>query len=431
MALFDLFSLPTWRDYLRPASFRGVPFHVRDHRFTGGRAVGVHVFPLREEIATEDLGVTPKKYEVTAYVIGDDYMVARNALVDACINQPGAGLLVHPFLNQVLVRCENCSFTESLAEGGVAAFTLGFIEAGGQKAFLPEQDTQAASIAALRQVLQLARAAFGLAMGIRNWSAFIRSAFKSAVSSLASDLAGGLLGLPGLDPVGIAESIAGLGSADVNNPEALSAAVVAPFQAVTDAAAALPLPAASASAAEAGAGSSAVTSRGEESARQGWVGTELLRWAGYAVPPVASAGAASLGTVNSNNAALAALVADAAVASAAQAFLQARFADAGQAEAAFTALSAAMAQRGAAAADRFRDDLWSAWQAAEALVQRDFSQRLRQLPSLGSYALPQPMPSLVLAQRLYQAPARADELVALNAAPHPMFLPAAGKALNA
>jgi hypothetical protein len=53
------------------------------------------------------------------------------------------------------------------------------------------------------------------------------------------------------------------------------------------------------------------------------------------------------------------------------------------------------------------------------------------LAQLIDYARPRPPVALALAYRLYQDATRASELVALNDAPHPLFMPMQGKALAA
>ena len=55
----------------------------------------------------------------------------------------------------------------------------------------------------------------------------------------------------------------------------------------------------------------------------------------------------------------------------------------------------------------------------------------QQLPQLIGYPRARPPAALALAYRLYQDATRASELVALNDAPHLLFMPTNGKALAA
>lgn len=50
-----LFSSSGWRDRLRDASFRGVPFSVDDDDASFGRRVQLHEYPKRDKPYTEDL----------------------------------------------------------------------------------------------------------------------------------------------------------------------------------------------------------------------------------------------------------------------------------------------------------------------------------------------------------------------------------------
>jgi len=60
---------------------------------------------------------------------------------------------------------------------------------------------------------------------------------------------------------------------------------------------------------------------------------------------------------------------------------------------------------------------------------QDLALRAQQLPQLVGYARPSPPAALALAYRLYQDATRAMQLVALNDAPHPLFMPLSGQAL--
>jgi hypothetical protein len=82
--------------------------------------------------------------------------------------------------------------------------------------------------------------------------------------------------------------------------------------------------------------------------------------------------------------------------------------------------------RAEAAADAGLDELYLGWQAIGAMAVQDVTQRAQQLPRLARYSLPGSLPSLALAQLLHHDAGRAEELEALNDAPHPAFMPRAG-----
>ena len=132
-----------WQDRLRQGSFRGARFHVEDHKHASGRRVHLHEYPGKDEPYPEDLGRKAREFEVQCYVIGPDYMAARDALIDAC-EAAGPGTLVHPYFGTRRVQCMDCEETESAQRGGIALFTLKFVEAGANRYPVAEADTAAA-----------------------------------------------------------------------------------------------------------------------------------------------------------------------------------------------------------------------------------------------------------------------------------------------
>ncbi|MFX9939048.1 DNA circularization N-terminal domain-containing protein, partial [Acinetobacter baumannii] len=64
----------TWRDQLRPASFRGVPFHVTQATGTFGRRSVTHEYPFRDLPYVEDLGRRARTLRIEALLLGEDYM---------------------------------------------------------------------------------------------------------------------------------------------------------------------------------------------------------------------------------------------------------------------------------------------------------------------------------------------------------------------
>lgn len=134
----------SWREQLRPASFRGKPFYVASHNAqAGGRRAVLHQYPGRDKPLAEDLGRRAHVFDIEGYVLGADYMTARDALVDAC-NAAGAATLVHPYLGSRQVMCQSCRVRESTAEGGIATFSLRFMEAGENRFPTASADTAAA-----------------------------------------------------------------------------------------------------------------------------------------------------------------------------------------------------------------------------------------------------------------------------------------------
>lgn len=131
----------SWRDELRPASFRGVPFETRGmHELTGGRRRVVHEYPQRDEPSLEDMGRKARSRKITAFVIGPDYMAGRDALITA-LEEEGSGELILPFGGRLKVGIGDFTMRESTEFGGMAEFSIDVTEDSG--ALEPESDVDA------------------------------------------------------------------------------------------------------------------------------------------------------------------------------------------------------------------------------------------------------------------------------------------------
>ncbi len=118
-----------WQDELRPASFRNVPFHTRSADVGGGKRGQLHEYPNRDIPYFEELGLRGEEFSLDAYVIGPEYMRSRDALLSA-LRKRGAGTLVHPYRGTVDVVATAWSIRESTEAGGMAVFSVTFVESG-------------------------------------------------------------------------------------------------------------------------------------------------------------------------------------------------------------------------------------------------------------------------------------------------------------
>lgn len=126
----------SWRDKLKNASFRGVPFKVLETDTGVGRRNIIHQYPERDTPNAEDLGPDVDEYVVVGYIVQNiynnfDYFTERDALI-AALKQKGAGKLVHPFLGEVkdVVVQGKARIRETFSEGGIARFQMTFVQAG-------------------------------------------------------------------------------------------------------------------------------------------------------------------------------------------------------------------------------------------------------------------------------------------------------------
>lgn len=121
-----------FRKYNRSPSFRGVPFHVREDDYAGGRRGETHEYPGGERAMTEDLGRKAYKIQLTAFVNGEDWRKKSDKLLTA-LEKKGPGELVHPNgkTYQVCVQDFNVRESTSLFQ---AEFNIVFVESGEQPA---------------------------------------------------------------------------------------------------------------------------------------------------------------------------------------------------------------------------------------------------------------------------------------------------------
>lgn len=136
--------MASWKEQLRPASFRGVPFFVKDSDFSGGRRIVTHEYPLRDQPYIEDMGLKAREFSIEAYLLGDTYFSARDALISA-LEQGGPGSLVHPYHGSKEAIAGTFRVRESDDEGRVVRISINFAEAN-QQALYPSALRDASSL---------------------------------------------------------------------------------------------------------------------------------------------------------------------------------------------------------------------------------------------------------------------------------------------
>lgn len=127
-----------WRDHINEASFRGVPFGVLSADATYGRQVAIHEYPYRDSVWVEDLGRSARRFTLRGFLVQDslayqagDVFSQRDNLIAAC-ETSGSGLLVHPTLGELTVYVPDggLRIEESVDSERVFVFSLAFVEAG-------------------------------------------------------------------------------------------------------------------------------------------------------------------------------------------------------------------------------------------------------------------------------------------------------------
>jgi prophage DNA circulation protein len=155
----------TWEKGYLQGSFRGVPFFIRRHTYSGGRRNVEHQFPDRDDVVYEDLGRGRRIFNLTAYIIGDNYFEHREALVSA-LELGGEGKLVHPYRGGAIVVADPYELTETTDEGRVARFNLTFKEQAIEKLTKVAPNPQTQAFAAKQSLLDRILAAFAKAYDV-------------------------------------------------------------------------------------------------------------------------------------------------------------------------------------------------------------------------------------------------------------------------
>lgn len=399
----------SWKDDLLAASFRGVPFFFGDLTRSGGRRLAEHEFPLRDDPYIEDLGRKKREHKIAGYVLGDDYVAQRDAL-EAALDEPGAGLLLHPYRGQISVNVRNWSSHEVRDEGGMARFDIDCVENGSQPSPLATSNTADESLSAGADMLGQLQGSF-----LDDWSVD-SGGMLDAASALLDDLADALASLitwPKLDTSAIAALISGLGAV-ASDGVAVATALSDFFDGYATAAVAAQISV-----------DEAYSSRGAEPLLDPSYGlTATAGWGATLPPPLE-------GQIETNQNALAVLVGGCATVALSQIYARINFSAQEDADAARDRLSAGIDTLATAAADAGDDESFAAWQMLYQAATDDLTTRAKQAPSTIVFTLAGALPALALTQRFYQDPSRAGELVARNSAPHPLFLPATVQALTA
>jgi prophage DNA circulation protein len=421
---------------LQPASWRGVPFKTFGGSAKFGRRTAVHEYPFKDTAWVEDLGRGLRRYSISGFVVGDDAIAQRDALIAAC-EKPGPGELVHPTFGRLTVKLLDFSTNEHWERGRVFEFEATFVEDTAARQFPGTAVASADAINAAaaevqskstQQWLDEINAQFAANAPVQptvaavstDWLSRSKSAVASATNlvSIATQASGNFGRM-----VGQATGIV-IGAIQT---------VSKPVSALYGAAAAARL-------------SVDVSARAVSSAAANLTATTSALFTLAVTGHVAAVKAASFSPASAIATAIAMtkLAAATSLTSASTADYLRRLAVTQLCTASgdyqpSTALEATAVRDEVlsyvdseikVAGEQGNDAVYAALRAARAEVIRDMNAKGARLPSLVTVATPSSVPSLVLAQRLYQDIGREPELVRRADCPNPAFMPTTFSALS-
>jgi prophage DNA circulation protein len=103
-------------------SFRGVPFSVLSVSQTGGRRTTTHEFYAAQQTITEDNGLAPRRFDVSAVIVGDDFTQRRDDIIEA-LDEVGPGTLVLPLFGNITVQTDG-TYTINETTGALRSVQL-------------------------------------------------------------------------------------------------------------------------------------------------------------------------------------------------------------------------------------------------------------------------------------------------------------------
>lgn len=199
---------PEWKRKLKPASFRDIGFYVESSEIEGGRRTARHEFFRKDKPTVEDVGRKAKSFSFDAFVVGTSYMDARDVLVDA-LDQEGSGVLIHPYLGELTVQVESYRVKESKDSGGMAQFSLTFVET--QDTNYPEVDENKKRKVAIKSASLASRLYDSIVGGFADIAGAVADTVSGVLEAASEIMALALL------PLAIAEGVADELNRNLNN----------------------------------------------------------------------------------------------------------------------------------------------------------------------------------------------------------------------
>ena len=383
------------QELLRPASFRGVDFHVEESGLEFGRRVQVHQYPQRDRAWPEDLGRAPRAITFTAFVVGDDYIQRAERLM-AALETKGGGTLVHPEHGTMQATAGIQRVRYRRDSLGYAAFELSFTEAGDLIFPSAQVATQAASRIAADGLVTAAEDDFTASFSVDGVPDFVVDGASADLRSMLKVLS---VQAPGLEALGLAEKVGAAAddiASAIESPPTLARLITACL---------------------------ALTDLSDSAARWGVVVQSLVRLAasaGLSRPAAPVVVTPSRQQAWANTEAINALARNTLLAQAVgvSSLLSPTVYD--DVLTVRNGLDAAIEAEGLVAGD----SMYRPLQAARGAAWKDLTTRARGAARLRSYTPPAPMPALVVAYAVHGDATREAEIVERNHIRHPGFVPA-------
>jgi prophage DNA circulation protein len=425
---------------LQNASYNGVPFKVVAASVRKGRKIAMHQYPFKDGGWAEDMGRAPRTYSFSGYLIGD-LAPAMQLALDTVLELPGPGILIHPSLGVQTVALLSASTAIHAGRMRVIEVAFEFVEKGDRSLTLRLISTALQVVSFALACAQGFGADIGSSAGPPAVIGSVAIGEGVAVTTAFSDACIGA----GNDPAAVVNLAAGLQPPDATTSYGrygLGSASTALVVGTTVTSLTQDLMASREQIVQ-NAGT-AITDAGQfssdtaqlvvndigalvESTRNTMTDPAdqvrlMLNLAGFAYSDsIAGTGLAeNMALVRDAFSALCRRLALVSLANACAAYQPRSYQDA---QALLDTVAAAFEVEITAAGDAFEDQTYSVLRDLRTAVVTDLRTRGQTLPQLQTATFKASLPSLVVAQMLYQDANRADEIVFEAAPPHPAFCP--------
>lgn len=444
----------SFEDSLRTASFGGVPFGIEAISTSGGRRVSVHSYPFRDSVWIEDVGLLPKLFRVTGFLIensriygGGGVVTQANNLLSVC-NSAGGKTLVHPTLGTI----QNVSLVDALQlnerKDLGRVFEVGMTLMVGGARIYPTNSSSTSGAVSLSGLAAIAAALADFASKIasyvtlgvsivdeaistvKKWYAIVQSvisdvkAIIGAVSSLKGNYgrysSGANAGYSFSNrKAGSTATVSSLLSTNVTLRTAVAAAGEAMLASAADVS-------------DTAAFSAAITSVASAVAATATNPADAIRMLSSLAdfypngPTTASVVGNGMAVMQT---ACGALVRCTALAQLAVAATSYRPSSANDAATVRDSIVRQIDDEITTSGDAGDDATYAALRSLRSAVVADLNSRGASLPSVTTFTFPTTLPSLVLSNRLYRDASRSDEIIAEAGPIHPAFMPTSFDAL--
>ncbi|HLN23883.1 MAG TPA: DNA circularization N-terminal domain-containing protein [Patescibacteria group bacterium] len=440
-----------------PASFRGIRFNALSIVRVAARRYAVHEYPFRDDVWAENLGRAANRYIVDGFFVNGGFGkgYAADQMTAALVTwiKPGMGHFVHPTLGTLALTMLDMAETQKWENGRYVGFRALFVATPKSAPQFPGVQTNtaaavtaaatAAKAAAATDFLTKAASALKSGLSAVNMAVSTVAKWARAAQSLINDatnlynMVGSLIALPGQLGRYFGGRSKTLNGNSVSIPSATSVTALIGAGAVargTYSAAQTNLAAAAASltagtapafAAAAQALADAVAASAVDPADAVRLLTSLASPLPTA-PTTATPTGVAMATMQSATGDLFRRSAVIALAQASSTYQPSSYDDAASLRSAMAALIEAEITM---AGDQGEDATYLALRTLLGAVVQDLTARGGSLASVVTVTVGASLPALALAQRLYQDPGRAGELVTQASPRHPAFMPLSFKAL--